>query len=611
VHLPRQALAPTRRNVTRLDERHMITADLLTRIPLFAGIPASERASIAARAADVRIQKDEWILVEGQSAAFFGLLEGRIAVIKAIGGTDHHVATHEPGAYFGEVPLLLGSPAIAGLRALERSRLLRLEPADFHDLVSHCQVLNAEIRRTMEGRVGRLQQVVADAQTVAATVIGTHRETRSVELRDFLARNHVLFAWRDLDDEESLKRLVWDGIVPSIGGETTPECVAIRSSRLPLVILPDGRRLEAPTVRQVASIVGLQTEPRRDSYDVVIVGGGPAGLAAAVYGASEGLSTLLVERTACGGQAGTSARIENYLGFPAGLSGDELSSRARQQALRFNAELLVARSVASIEAGDPTLGADDAPRPAHTIVLDDDTRLTACAVIMATGVQWRRLDTPGVDRLTGRGVYYGAATTDAPTVRGRHVHLVGGGNSAGQAAMLFSNYAETVTMLVRGPSLAASMSQYLIDQLATKANVTIETEVEVVEVEGEDRLEAIHVVSGRSRTRERRASDALFVFIGAHAETSWLPPRLIRDQWGYVCTGRDVMDLLEEREAGTWPLERDPYLLETSVAGIFAAGDVRHGSIKRVASSVGEGSMAIAFVHQYLAEMRERPATRH
>jgi len=588
----------------------MITADLLTRIPLFAGLPANERASLAARAADVRIQKDEWLLVEGQSAAFFGLLEGRLAVIKAIGGRDHHVATYEPGEYFGEVPLLLGSPAIAGLRALEPSRMMRLEPADFHDLVSHCRVLNAEIRRTMERRVSRLQQVVADSQAVSATVIGTHRDVACVELRDFLARNHVAFAWRDLDDEESLKRLVYDGIVPSVGGPTTPECVAIRSSRLPLVILADGQRLEAPDLRKVASAVGLQTDPRRHSYDVVIVGGGPAGLASAVYGASEGLSTLLVERMACGGQAGTSSRIENYLGFPGGLSGDELSSRARQQALRFNAELLVARSVASIEPADPTLGDGEAAHEAHTIVLDDDTRIAASAVIMATGVQWRRLDTPGVDRLTGRGVYYGAATAEALAVRGRHVHLVGGGNSAGQAAMLFSNYAESVTMLVRGPSLAASMSQYLIDQLATKANVTIETEAEVVEVEGENRLEAIHVVSGRSRVPERRESDALFVFIGASAETSWFPSRLIRDQWGYVCTGRDVMDLLEEREVGTWPLERDPYLLETSVAGIFAAGDVRHGSIKRVASSVGEGSMAIAFVHQYLAELRSRTASR-
>jgi thioredoxin reductase (NADPH) len=256
----------------------------------------------------------------------------------------------------------------------------------------------------------------------------------------------------------------------------------------------------------------------------------------------------------------------------------------------------------SIEPGDPT-AVDESG--AHTIVLDDDTRLTTKAVILATGVQWLTLDTPGVRRLTGHGVYYGAAGTEAFAVRGCRVHLIGGGNSAGQAAMKLSDYAESVTMLVRGPSLAASMSQYLINQLATKANVTIEAQAEVISAEGSSKLEALQIASGPSRRRERRESDALFVFIGAHAETEWLPPTLIRDRWSYVCTGRDVMDLLAEREAGTWPLERDPYLLETSIPGIFAAGDVRHGSIKRVASSVGEGSMAVAFVHQYLAETKE------
>src|SRR5688500_9421694 len=281
----------------------MITADLLTRIPLFAEIPETERASIAARAADVRVRGDEWLTVEGQSPAFFGLLEGRLAVIKAIAGRDHHVATFEPGEYFGEVPLLLGSPTVAGIRALEPARLLRLEPGDFHDLVSHCRVLNAQITSTMEQRVKALKQVVAGSQTVAATVIGTHRHAGCLELRDFLARNHVPFAWRDLDDDDSLKRLVSEGIVPSVGAVTSPECVAIRTSKLPLVLLPDGRRLDSPSLRDVANDVGLQTEPKRESYDVVIVGGGPAGLAAAVYGASEGLTTLLVERMACGGQA--------------------------------------------------------------------------------------------------------------------------------------------------------------------------------------------------------------------------------------------------------------------------------------------------------------------
>ncbi len=575
----------------------MITAESLTHSPVFACRPETERASLAARAADVRLQQGEWLIVEGQTAAFFALLDGKLAVVKSISGHDHELTTFVPGDYFGEVPLLLGTPAVASVRAVEPARVMRLDPTDFHDLISHCRVLNGEIMKTMALRVGRIQQVVAENTSIAATVVGRRDDATCFAVREFLSRNRVVFAWRDLDDPDTFERLACDGIIESAADGAS----AFADVRLPLVILPDQSRLEAPALPDLAQAVGLQTIPRHDAYDVVIVGGGPAGLAAAVYGASEGLSTLLVERVACGGQAGTSSRIENYLGFPGGLSGDELSGKARQQALRFNAELLVARSVDAIEPGAP-LSPDAA---AHRVVLDDGTRLTTKAVIMANGVQWRRLGTPGIDHLTGRGVYYGASATEALGVRGRTIHLVGGGNSAGQAAMMFSNYAESVTMLVRGKTLAASMSQYLVDQLATKANVTIETEAEVVAVEGTDRLAAIEVVTGPARRRERRPSDALFVFIGAHAETSWLPPTVTRDEWGYVCAGRDVMDLLEEREAGTWPLERDPYLLETSVPGIFAAGDVRHGSIKRVASSVGEGSMAIAFVHQYLAELHE------
>jgi thioredoxin reductase (NADPH) len=575
----------------------MITAELLKRIPLFTGVPQEERASLAARSADVRLNADEWLIQEGQTPSFYALLEGRLAVHKNVAGRDQQLAIYEPGEYFGEVPLLLGSPAVASIRALEPSRVARLDPTDFHDLITHCRVLNGEIMKTMARRLGVLQQAVIDTPISAATLIGRQQDLACLDLREFLSRNRVNFAWRELDDPDGVARLVCDGILTSADEAAT----AFEGMSLPLVLLGDGRRLEAPTQRELAEALGLQTVPLHNEYDVVIVGGGPAGLAAAVYGASEGLRTLLVERTACGGQAGTSSRIENYLGFPSGLSGDDLSGKARQQALRFNAELLVARSVISIEPGDPT-SAEDA---VHTVVLDDESRLTTKAVILANGVQWRKLDTAGVNRLTGHGVYYGASGTEAFAVRGCRVHLIGGGNSAGQAALRFADYADSVTMLVRGPSLAASMSQYLINQLATKANVTIETQAEVIGVEGSSKVDALQVTTGPSRRRERRESDALFVFIGALAETAWLPPKLIRDQWGYVCTGRDVMDLLEEREAGTWPLERDPYLLETSVPGIFAAGDVRHGSIKRVASSVGEGSMAIAFVHQYLAETKE------
>lgn len=548
----------------------MITPDLLTQISLFAHVPRGERETIADRSADLRLQKDEWLLREGQAAAFYGLLEGRIDVYKSVGGRDHRIATYEPGEYFGEVPLMLGSSAIASLRAREPSRVIRLEREDFLELVGHCSVLNAEISRTMMERVGRLRQWTIETPPATATVIGHRLDVDCYHLREFLSRNRIPFTWRDTGEEVAA----------------------------PVVELAAGRRLVAPSFRDLAEALELQTMPKHEHYDVIIVGGGPAGLAAAVYGASEGLRTLLVERMACGGQAGTSSRIENYLGFPAGLTGDELSDRAFQQALGFGAELLVARSAVRLEVGDPASGDN-----AHAVVMEDGARIPSRTVIVATGALWRKLEGPGLERLVGHGVYYGAARTEAMHFNGKTVHLVGGGNSAGQAALLFSSYATSVTMLVRGKSLADSMSQYLIDQLKAKSNVAIETETEVVDVEGADALETIEVECGPGRRREHRQSDGLFVFIGACPDTEWLPKRVVRDQWEYLCTGRDVMDLLRERSVGTWPLERDPYLLETSAPGVFAAGDVRHGSVKRVSAAVGEGSMAIAVVHQYLAEL--------
>jgi thioredoxin reductase (NADPH) len=558
----------------------MITADLLTRISLFAKVPENERASLAARAADLHLRQDEWLLVEGQAPAFFGLLEGRIDVYKSVGGRDQRIKSYAPGDYFGEVPLLLGSASLASVRAAEPARLMRLEPADFLHLVSHCPVLSSEITKTMATRVGQLSQLTVDSPAAVVTVIGHAQDPACYDMREFLSRNRIGFTWQQ----------------PGIGSGGSGNGVKAGG---PVVVLADGQRLESPTIRVLAKAVELQTEPKHDAYDLAIVGGGPAGLASAVYGASEGLRTLLVERTACGGQAGTSSRIENYLGFPGGLTGDELSDRAYKQAVRFGAELVVSRSVERLELGDA--GAEEAA--SHTVVLDDDARVSAQTVILATGVEWRRLTLPGIERLVGHGVYYGAARTEAMRMQGKTVHLIGGGNSAGQAALLFADYAESVTMLVRGSSLAASMSQYLVDLLKAKGNITVETDVEVVGLEGTDALEAIQAVTGPARRRERRRSDALFVLIGGQAATSWLPERIIRDQWDYVCTGRDVMDLLPGRPPATWPLERDPYLLETSVPGILAAGDVRHGSIKRCSAGVGEGCMAIAVVHQYLAEL--------
>ena len=569
----------------------MITGELLTEIPLFAGLPPNERESLAARAADVRLRQGEWLQMEGQAPAFFALLEGELAVFKSVTGRDTRIHTHTPGSYFGEVPLLLGAPSISSVQATVPSRVVRFDANDFHELVSYCRVLNGQIMKTMAERVEYLQHVAVDEGQVTATLIGDRSDAASHDLRDFLARNRVACSWLSADDpdlEARIRELAPGGNLAQANG--------LELSKLPVVVLADGRILVAPTNRQIAGCVGLQIEPNYEEYDVVVIGGGPAGLASAVYGASEGLRTLLVEREACGGQAGTSSRIENYLGFPAGLSGDELSGRARQQATRFGAELLVTRWTDSLDL------ASDSGESVHQVTLDGGNPISAKALVLATGVQWRRLDVPGIDRFAGHGVFYGAALAEAQSLRGGRIHLVGGGNSAGQAALLFSGYAESVTMLVRGTSLAASMSQYLIDQLASKDNVTIETRAEATRVHGGDRLEAIDVKRVGSEKTDRRPTDALFVFIGAHAATEWLPRSIIRDKWGYVCTGRDVMDLVREQGADKWPLERDPFLLETSASGVFAAGDVRHGSVKRVASAVGEGSMAIAFVHQYLAE---------
>ena len=558
----------------------MITPDLLKDVPLFTEVPATELATIAGRAADIRLHDGEWLIHEGEAPAFFILLSGRLAVSKSFGGIERVLTDYEPGSFFGELPLLLGSPAIASLRATKASRVARLDDHDFRELIVACPRLNAELMRTMATRVGFLQQAVLETPVATVTIIGHRFDLACHDLRDFLARNRVLFHWHDPRDPEARAGMPE---VPQ-AGETYP-----------VVVLPDGSRLITPTFRELAERLRLDTVPAQPSYDVIIIGAGPAGLAAAVYGASEGLCTLLIEREAPGGQAGTSSRIENYLGFPTGISGDDLGARALQQAKRFGVEIVVARDVVGIES--------DSDDKAVAVLLDGGDRVETRSIVIATGVAWRELEVVGADSLVGRGIYYGAARTEALNTRGRDIFLIGGGNSAGQAAMFFTNYARSVTILVRGPSLVATMSHYLIAQLESKTNVKIEVLSQVVGVEGSDHLEAIVIEDRRSGERRRQPTDALFVFIGADAETSWLPPAVICDERGYVCTGRDVTDLVAQQN-GSWPLERDPYLLETSVPGVFAVGDVRHGSIKRVASGVGEGSMAIAFIHQYFSEQQ-------
>jgi thioredoxin reductase (NADPH) len=502
-------------------------------------------------------------------------------VRKVVHGNDRRVDVCRPGNYFGELALLLGSPAIASLRALEESRVAQLVQEDFFELFARCKTFQGELTSSMTRRFGELRRLAEEELPPSVTIVGHPYDIACHHLRDFLTRNRIIFRWID----------------PTRPKDSGNFPAPLPGDRFPVVILPGGERLQTPSLRELAEKLRLKTKPANTAYDVAIIGAGPAGLAAAVYGASEGLRTLLVEREAPGGQAGTSSRIENYLGFPTGVSGDELGFRALQQAQRFGAELLVAREVVDVQPA--TDGGD------HAILLDGKETVHAHSLVVATGVAWRQLEVPGADALVGRGIYYGAARTEALNCAGQHVFLVGGGNSAGQAAMFFSSYAARVSLLVRGKSLASSMSHYLIEQLRGKANVEICTNCRIVKVEGETRLEAIHIDDRDTGEVVRMPTSAVFVFIGADAQTGWLPKGLLCDDLGFLCTGRDVLDLVRQKQV-SWPLERDPFLLETSAPGIFAAGDVRHGSVKRVASGVGEGSMAIAFVHQYLASRQPR-----
>lgn len=410
-------------------------------------------------------------------------------------------------------------------------------------------------------------------------LIGHRWSAESHALRDFLGRNGVPYQWLDVEaNSEEASALL--------------QRAGLDEGRLPVVLFDDGSHLVEPNIRDLAEKIGGRTRAERPFYDLVIAGGGPAGLAAAVYGASEGLATVLVEREAPGGQAGTSSRIENYLGFPSGLSGGDLARRAVTQARRFGVEILSPQDVVGLRVEDPY----------RSVVLADGTLLSCHALLIATGVQYRTLDVPGVEKLTGAGVYYGAAMTEAISCAGDDVYIVGGANSAGQAAMYFSRYARQVVLLVRGAGLASSMSKYLIDEIADQPNIVVRSHTQVVEAIGETHLEGLVIANGTTGERETVPAKALFIFIGAQPYTDWLDGVVQRDAQGFILSGPD----LERDEKGRipgWPLERDPFLLETNVPGIFVAGDVRHRSIKRVASSVGEGSIAVQFIHQYLSKV--------
>jgi len=553
----------------------MITAEELQQVSIFECLDGPERQRLAQKAADVRLAPGDWLIREGETASFFVILEGRLALSKDILGRVQDFAEYEykAGDFFGETPILLGTPALVSLRATTPCRVARFDRQQFQALLRDSEKCSAMIMQAMNERLMRVQKFAATTPSSRVLIVGSQYDIDCRDIRTFLSMNRIPYEWLDRDNE-------FDRI---------PSCMPANLVG-PAVVVDRAFWVEQPpTVRKVAEALGLRTRPTKQHYDVVVVGGGPAGLAAAVYGASEGLCVLLVERNAAGGQAGTSSRIENYLGFPNGISGDELSERAVRQAGQFGAEMVLTREVENIQKVSLPDGGGG-----YCVEMDGGDRVTSKTVILATGVDWRRLEANGVDRLIGRGVLYGAAKTESPTVIGKDVFIVGGGNSAGQAAMFFSSYARSVTVIVRGAGLNLSMSQYLIGQIAGKKNITIEPFTQVVSVNGEDHLESI-CTSTNGETPRTRKADALFVLIGADASTDWLPHDLQRDERGYICTGRDVSDL------PGWTGKRVPFLLETNLPGFFCAGDVRHDSIKRVSSGVGEGSMAIAFVHQYLA----------
>ncbi|MEL6460287.1 MAG: FAD-dependent oxidoreductase [Cyanobacteria bacterium J06641_2] len=409
-------------------------------------------------------------------------------------------------------------------------------------------------------------------------VIGNRWSPDSHQAKDFLARNQIPYEWLDIESSEEAQKLV--------------EYANCDHLNLPLVLFSDGSSLLQPDNVQLAEKIGLQTQAEKPFYDLIIIGGGPAGLAAAVYGASEGLRTLMIEKEAPGGQAGTSSRIENYLGFPVGLSGGDLARRAVTQARRFGVEILTPQEVQGIRVQDQY----------RIIKLTNGSEISSHALILALGVAWRRLNVPGIERLTGAGVYYGAAQTEARSCEGEEVYVVGAANSAGQGAMYFSKYASKVIILVRGDSLTKSMSQYLIDQIEATPNIEVRLHTSVVEAKGETSLESLTLVNSLTDEKETVPATSLFIFIGAKPSTEWLDGVIEKDERGFILAGTDLPTNGNNRPKG-WNLDRDPYLLETNVPGIFAVGDVRHGSVKRVASGVGEGSICVQFVHNYLSKV--------
>lgn len=520
----------------------------------------------------------------------------RYRIVRADSGAEALDALREMKLRGDQVALLLADyrmPQMTGIEFLEQAmdlfplarRVLLTAYADTEAAIEAINVVDLDhyllkpwdppeeklypvVAHLLEAWLATPQRPVTDVR-----LVGHRWSAQSYALRDFLARNMVPYRWYLADEAEGARLL---------------EAAGLDAADVPLVVTADGTSLVRPTESELAGHVGLTTEPAGDFYDLVVIGGGPAGLGAAVYGASEGLRTVLVERVATGGQAGQSSRIENYLGFPDGVSGAQLTDRARRQAAKFGAEVLTACEVTGVQARGAT----------RVVTLADGREIAAHTVILSTGVAYRVLDAPGLSELTGQGVFYGAAVTEGANCVGQDIYIVGAANSAGQAAMYFSRKARTVHLLVRGAGLEASMSYYLIEQIRAKDNIVVHPCTEVVGAAGQDHLKQLTLRNRQSAEEWTVETSWLFVFIGAAPRTEWLDGVVERDQRGFLLTGPDLVP--EGRRPTGWELERDPYHLESSVPGVFVAGDVRADSVKRVASAVGEGAMAVTLVHRYL-----------
>ncbi len=527
----------------------------------------SQIAALAQVGTRVRLRDGEPLIQAGvRRGGFFVVLDGAVEVLDRSGDTPRRIGWHGAGQFTGDIDILTRRASLVSAFARGETELLHVGSSNIRRIITAQPAIGDTLLRAF---IARREQLLA-AGGGAIRVLGSATSRDSFQLRELLTRNQVPFTWIDVEEEPGIRELV--------------RHLGLTLDDLPAVVLDERPLLRRPTPRELAEAVGLRRTARAETYDLIVVGAGAAGLAASVYGASEGLRTLVLDSVAPGGQAGAASKIENYLGFPAGVSGAELIGRATLQAQKFGAELCSATSVVGLELGS----ADPAVR------LDDGARVAARSILIATGADYRKLDVPGRERFAGTGVYYAATAMELTACHGSDVIVVGGGNSAGQGTMFLSQHTRRVWLLLRGSNLRQSMSSYLADRIEQAPNVEVLLQTEIRRIIGEDRIERIeveHTKTGGTRTID---ASAVFSFIGAAPRTSWLPTGIQTDGKGFVLTGRDVVT------PDNAPPSHQPSVLETSHRGVFAAGDVRHGSVKRVASAVGEGAMAIVFIHQHL-----------